>query len=145
MLTASMVGQMAGALAAIFLSQYGRAGTRLIAMTMVLLVVVGVMFSIQTSGITGWILVVSVGVIWMITTPALTGLVLEADPTRRSVPFAATAQLLGAATLPTLIGLVFASDGMDSIVLVSAICIAASLLLVVAALRLACPIHKRAK
>ena len=134
MLTASMVGQMGGALIAIALGERGHSGGRVIAMAAVLLGIVGWLLLRGADGALGWALVVGYGVVWMIATPALTGFLLEADPTRRSLPFSASAQLLGAAILPTVAGIAFADSGLDSVVLACAGGLVASLMLILAAL-----------
>lgn len=134
MLTASMVGQMVGAVIAIGIGDRGRSGLRVIGMAMLLLGVVGWLLLAGAGGPLGWGLIVGFGVIWMIATPALTGFVLEADPTRRSLPFAASAQLLGAAVVPTLAGLLIAGSGIDTALIACAIALAISLVLILAAL-----------
>lgn len=134
MLTASMVGQMVGAVMAIAIGDRGRSGVRVIGMAMLLFGVVGWLLLAGAQGALGWVLIVGFGVIWMIATPALTGFVLEADPTRRSLPFAASAQLLGAAVVPTLAGLLIAGSGIDTALIACAIALAASLVLIIAAL-----------
>ncbi len=134
MLTASMVGQMGGALIAIALGERGHSGARVIAMAAVLLGIIGWLLLRGADGALGWALVVGYGVVWMIATPALTGFLLEADPTRRSLPFGASAQLLGAAIVPTAAGIAFADSGLDTVVLACAGGLVASLVLVLAAL-----------
>ena len=134
MLTASMVGQMGGALVAIALGERGHSGGRVIAMAAVLLGIVGWLLLRGADGALGWALVVGYGVVWMIATPALTGFLLEADPTRRSLPFSASAQLLGAAILPTVAGVAFADRGLDTVVLACVGAVVASLVMVLAAL-----------
>jgi len=134
MLTASMVGQMGGAFIAIALGERGHSGGRVIAMAAVLLGIIGWLLLRGADGALGWALVVGYGVVWMIATPALTGFLLEADPTRRSLPFGASAQLLGAAIVPTVAGIAFADSGLDTVVLACAGGLVASLVLVLAAL-----------
>jgi hypothetical protein len=134
MLTASMVGQMGGALIAIALGERGHSGGRVIAMAAVLLGIVAALLLRGADGLPGWALVIGYGVVWMIATPALTGFLLEADPTRRSLPFSASAQLLGAAIVPTAAGIAFADSGLDSVVLACAGAVIASALLILAAL-----------
>lgn len=134
MLTASMVGQMGGALLAIALGERGHSGGRVIAMAAVLLGIVGTLLLRGADGAPGWALVIGYGVVWMIATPALTGFLLEADPTRRSLPFSASAQLLGAAIVPTAAGIAFADSGLDTVVLACASAVIASLVLILAAL-----------
>lgn len=111
MLTASMVGQMAGALVAIAVGERGRAGLRAIGTGIALILIVALLFLRGADGAAGWSLVVGYGFVWMVLTPALTGFLLEADPTRRSLPFAASAQLMGAAILPTVAGQLIEAPG----------------------------------
>lgn len=73
----------------------------------------------------------------MIAPPALAGFPLEADASRRSPPFAASAQLAGAALLPTLAGETLATYGLDLLLLVFTGPIMASLLMVGLALAIA--------
>lgn len=134
MLTASMVGQMFGALIAIAIGERGHSGARVIAMAAVLLGIVGWLLLRGAAGPLGWTLIVGYGVVWMIATPALTGFLLEADPTRRSLPFSASAQLLGAAIVPTLAGVLFADNGLDTVLIACAGAIIASLALILTAL-----------
>lgn len=134
MLTASMVGQMVGALIAIALGERGHSGARVIAMAAVLLGIVGWLLLRGADGAAGWVLVVGYGVVWMIATPALTGFLLEADPTRRSLPFSASAQLLGAAIIPTLAGIAFAEQGLDTVIAACAGSLVTSLALILLAL-----------
>ncbi|MEI6643965.1 MAG: hypothetical protein WCL10_18235 [Novosphingobium sp.] len=133
MLTASMVGQMIGTLSAIAIGERGHSGTRVIAMAILLLGIVAALLLRGAEGAAGWALVVGYGFVWMVVSPALTGFLLEADPTRRSLPFGASAQLLGAAILPTLVGVLFAEQGLDTVILASAIALVASLALILAA------------
>ena len=134
MLTASMVGQVGGALIAIALGERGHSGGRVIAMAAVLLGIVGALLLRGADGAPGWALVIGYGVVWMIATPALTGFLLEADPTRRSLPFSASAQLLGAAIVPTLAGIAFAGQGLDTVIAACAGALVASLALILLAL-----------
>jgi hypothetical protein len=134
MLTASMVGQIVGALVAIAIGERGHSGARVIASAVVLLGIVGALLLRGADGSAGWALIVGYGFVWMVATPALTGFLLEADPTRRSLPFSASAQLLGAAILPTVVGVLFAEQGLDTVVLASAAAVVASLALILAAL-----------
>ena len=111
MLTASMVGQMAGALVAISIGERGHATTRAGVTGLALIGIVALLFLRGAGGAAGWSLVVGYGFVWMVLTPALTGFLLEADPTRRSLPFAASAQLMGAAILPTVAGMMIEAPG----------------------------------
>ncbi|MFM9937396.1 MAG: hypothetical protein ACKVOL_14515 [Novosphingobium sp.] len=133
MLTASMVGQMIGTLTAIAIGERGHSGTRVIAMAVLLLGIVAALLLRGADGAAGWALVVGYGFVWMVVSPALTGFLLEADPTRRSLPFGASAQLLGAAIVPTTVGVLFAAQGLDTVILASAMALVASLALILAA------------
>ena len=134
MLTASMIGQMVGSLVAVALGERGHSGGRVIAMAAVLLGIVGWLLLRGADGPLGWALIVGYGVVWMIATPALTGFLLEADPTRRSLPFSASAQLLGAAIVPTVAGMAFAESGLDTVLVACAGALVASLVLILTAL-----------
>jgi len=134
MLTASMIGQMVGSLVAVALGERGHSGGRVIAMAAVLLGIVGWLLLRGADGPLGWALIVGYGVVWMIATPALTGFLLEADPTRRSLPFSASAQLLGAAIVPTVAGMAFADSGLDTVLMACAGALVASLVLILTAL-----------
>jgi hypothetical protein len=134
MLTASMVGQMGGSLVAIAVGERGHSGGRVIAGAAVLLGIVGWLLLRGADGALGWGLIVGYGVVWMIATPALTGYLLEADPTRRSLPFSASAQLLGAAIVPTVAGIAFAESGLDTVLVACANALVASLVLILTAL-----------
>lgn len=118
MLTASMVGQMAGAIIAITIGERGNAGARAGVTGFVLVAIVALLFTRGADGMLGWTLVVGYGFVWMVLTPALTGFLLEADPTRRSLPFAASAQLMGAAILPTVAGWLIDEHGLDTVLIV---------------------------
>jgi hypothetical protein len=134
MLTASMVGQMVGALAAIAIGERGHAGTRAGATGLALIAIVAALFLRGAEGAAGWSLVVGYGFVWMVLTPALTGFLLEADPTRRSLPFAASAQLMGAAILPTAAGLLIGARGLDTVLIACSAAVILGLALLVAAL-----------
>ena len=71
-------------------------------------------------------------------TPALTGFLLEADPTRRSLPFAASAQLMGAAILPTVAGMMIETPGeyggIDTVLIACSAAVVLGLALLAAAL-----------
>ncbi|MBU6394071.1 MAG: hypothetical protein KGQ75_05805 [Sphingomonadales bacterium] len=140
MLTASMVGQMAGALVAISIGERGHAGLRAIVTGLGLMIIVALLFLRGAEGLVGWGLVVGYGFVWMVVTPALTGFLLEADPTRRSLPYAATAQLLGAAILPTAAGMLIELPkeygGLDTVLLACAAAVILGLAMIGAALAL---------
>lgn len=136
MLTASMVGQMAGALIAIAIGTGGNSGMRVIWLSGLLLATTAAMYFAGAGGMLIWALVVTFGVIWMAATPALAGFLVQVDPSRRALPFAASAQLAGIAILPTFAGEYFAEAGMDYVILAFAMVLVASLALIVAALRL---------
>lgn len=134
MLTASMVGQMFGALIAIALGERGHSGGRVIVTAAVLLGIVGALLLRGAGGGLGWGLIIGYGVVWMVATPALTGFLLEADATRRSLPFSASAQLLGAAVVPTVVGILFADSGLDTVLIAFAGALIGSLMLILLAL-----------
>ncbi len=136
MLTASMVGQMVGALVAIALGERGHAGLRAVVTGLGLILIVALLFLRGADGMFGWSLVVGYGFVWMVLTPALTGFLLEADPTRRSLPFAASAQLLGAAILPTAAGMLIELQGLDTVLLACSAAVVLGLVLIGAALGL---------
>jgi len=136
MLTASMVGQMAGALVAISIGERGHAGQRAVATGLGLIFIVALLFLRGAEGLVGWSLVVGYGFVWMVLTPALTGFLLEADPTRRSLPYAATAQLLGAAILPTAAGMLIELKGLDTVLIACAAAVILGLGMIGAALSL---------
>ena len=140
MLTASMVGQMAGALVAITIGERGHAGLRAIVTGLALMFIVALLFLRGAEGLVGWGLVVGYGFVWMVVTPALTGFLLEADPTRRSLPYAATAQLLGAAILPTAAGMLIELPkeygGLDTVLIACSAAVILGLALIGAALAL---------
>lgn len=140
MLTASMVGQMAGALVAISIGERGHAGLRAIVTGLGLMFIVALLFLRGAEGLVGWGLVVSYGFVWMVVTPALTGFLLEADPTRRSLPYAATAQLLGAAILPTAAGMLIELPkeygGLDTVLIACAAAVILGLAMIGVALAL---------
>lgn len=136
MLTASMVGQMAGALVAIAVGERGHAGAKAIITGLGLIAIVALLFLRGADGAFGWSLIVGYGFVWMVLTPALTGLLLEADPTRRSLPFPASAQLLGAAILPTAAGMLIERQGIDTVLITCSAAIILGLALICAALGL---------
>lgn len=140
MLTASMVGQMAGALVAISIGERGHAGLRAIVAGLGLMFIVALLFLRGAEGLVGWGLVVGYGFVWMVVTPALTGFLLEADPTRRSLPYAATAQLLGAAILPTAAGMLIELPkeygGLDTVLIACAAAVILGLAMIGVALAL---------
>lgn len=136
MLTASMVGQMGGALIAIAVGERGHAGLKAVVTGLALILIVALLFLRGADGTVGWGLVVGYGFVWMVLTPALTGFLLEADPTRRSLPFAASAQLMGAAILPTAAGMLIETRGIDTVLIACSAAVILGLLLIGAALGL---------
>ena len=126
-LSACMLGQMAGALTAMWIGERGHSGRRILTMSgLMLLIVYGLYVSGDDAELLFY-LVIAFGLVWMITTPALTGLALDVDPSRRSLPYVAGAQLAGAAIIPTLTGEIFASHGLDLVIAVSGVTVLASL------------------
>lgn len=136
MLTASMVGQMVGALIAVAVGERGHAGLKAVVTGLALILIVALLFLRGADGTVGWGLVVGYGFVWMVLTPALTGFLLEADPTRRSLPFAASAQLMGAAILPTAAGMLIDTRGIDTVLIACSAAVILGLLLIGAALGL---------
>ena len=137
LLSAALIGQMAGALAGVFLGDRGRSGTRVFAMGLVMLGLIAVLLLRGPAGPPGWALVVSYGFCGMVAAPALTGFLVEADPSSRSLPYNASAQLMGAAIMPTLAGELFAAQGLDRVILFACGSIIASLTTILLALGLA--------
>lgn len=113
LLTAALAGQVAGTLIAILLGTHSRSGAQVMLSGFGMFAAVIALLTFGPHGLQGWILLISFGFTWMIGTPALSGLLLACDPERRSLPYAASAQLLGAATVPTLVGEIFAEKGID--------------------------------
>lgn len=134
MLTLSMVGQIFGALTAMWIGERGHSGTRVVLLAILMMVIVGLLYLQKDLAVYGRLLVIGYGFIWMVATPALSGFMVDADPTRRSLPFAPAAQLGGAALLPTISGELFAARGLDLVLLVCSVALVLSLLLLVAAL-----------
>ncbi|OYU33428.1 hypothetical protein [Novosphingobium sp. PASSN1] len=134
MLTASMVGQMAGALTAITIGERGHAGARAGLTGLALVAIVALLFVRGADGVAGWGLIIGYGFVWMVLTPALTGFLLEADPSRRSLPFSASAQLMGAAILPTAAGLLIEVQGLDTVLIACSAAVILGLALLAAAL-----------
>jgi hypothetical protein len=132
-LTASMVGQMAGALIAAALGHRAHSTSQVIVAAVVLLATVGGFVVFGGTGLAGWLLVVAFGVAWMVATPALAGFVRDVDTSRRSLPYLSTAQLLGAASLPTLVGLMVSDIGLDGVMLTCGIGTIVSIIAVTAA------------
>lgn len=131
LLSASLAGQMLGALAAMGIGEHGDSRHRLIGLLVVLLAIVATLVMRGPGGTTGWILIIAFGFMWMAATPALSGFILASDPGRGSLPYAASAQLLGAAIIPTIAGEAFAADSMDHVVMFCAAIIVASLVTIV--------------
>jgi len=138
MLTAAMVGQMAGALVAMAIGERGHAGARAGITGLGLVLIVGLLLLRGADGAAGWGLVVGYGFVWMVLTPALTGFLIEADPTRAQPPFAASAQLMGAAILPTVAGMMIegpgADGGIDTVLLACSAAVLLGLAMLLAAL-----------
>ena len=136
MLTASMVGQIAGALVAVAVGERGHAGLKAVVTGLALILIVALLLLRGADGMPGWSLVVGYGFVWMVLTPALTGFLLEADPTRRSLPFAASAQLMGAAILPTVAGQLIELQGIDTVLIACSAAVILGLAMIGAALGL---------
>lgn len=115
MLTACLVGQMAGALLAAKIGDSGSHGRRIVCGSAVLMAVVAGLIQLGPAGTLGWILLIAFGATWLLVTPAITAFLEVADPSRNSIPFAAAAQLIGAAIIPTLIGQTYAASDMNMV------------------------------
>lgn len=132
LLTAALAGQMLGALVATALgtrhtiAQLFGAAT-VVAACVVLLILSGV------QGWSGWVLVSGFGFAWMIGTPALSGLMLAVEPSRQSLPYVASSQLMGAALIPTFAGIWLAGRSFDSIFWFCLASLGVSLMLIAAA------------
>lgn len=135
-LTASMAGQMAGALVAIALGTRRHSSRQVMAAGLFLIAALALLLLRGPAGAAGWALIVGFGLAWMIGTPALSGLLLELDPGRRSLPYAASAQLLGAAVVPTLTGELLAARGLDLVLACSAVLFAAAIAAILGGLAL---------
>jgi MFS transporter, DHA1 family, inner membrane transport protein len=114
-LTASLFGQMAGAAFAMLLPHLGRNIDRALIAGSVTMICIATLLWNGPFGTLGWVLAVLTGATWLIATPALVGALAELDPSRASLPFASTAQLLGAAVLPSIAGGLFGGAGLDSV------------------------------
>ena len=133
-LSACMLGQMSGALIAMLIGERGNSGHRVLTMSGLMLIIVYGLYASARHVDSILYLVIAFGMVWMIATPALTGLVRDLDPSRRSLPHVAGAQLAGAAIIPTLTGELFAGRGLDLVIAVSGGTVLASLGVVVLAL-----------
>ena len=129
-LTISLAGQILGSLCAVAMGMRIRSSRQVMASGAAMIAFVLLLQTFGPSGELGWMLLAGFGLAWMVATPALAGLLLELDPDRLSLPYGAAAQLLGAATIPTLVGEVMAASGPEH-VLVGCATIAACALLVV--------------
>ncbi|MDF8334653.1 hypothetical protein [Novosphingobium cyanobacteriorum] len=142
-LTASMAGQMIGAVIAIALGTRRHSSRQVMAAGLFLIAALVLLLLRGPDGVAGWALIAGFGVAWMIGTPALSGLLLELDPTRRSLPYAASAQLLGAAVVPTLTGELLAAHGLDLVLACSAVLFAAAITTVLGGMALRQTRHHR--
>lgn len=127
-LTAALVGQIAGALCAVALGTHRRSSVQVVASGVAICGAIGALLMTGPQGLAGWTLMIDFGLAWMIGTPALSGLLLEVDPARRSLPYGASAQLAGAAILPTAVGEVMAARGLDAVLATSCVLVAMALL-----------------
>lgn len=130
MLTVALLGQIIGALVAVGLGMRWRSSVQVAASGAAMMAIVVLLLANNPAASTGWALLFGFGFVWMVGTPALSGLLLELDPGRQSLPFAASAQLLGAALIPTVTGELLASQGMDRVLLGAVAIMAAGLALV---------------
>ena len=131
-LTAALGGQMIGALCAVALGMSRRSSLQVMASGAVMILAVVLLLERGPEGLAGWLLMTGFGFAWMVGTPALSGLLLELDPGRKSLPYGASAQLLGAAIVPTVTGELLAASGLGY-VLAAACAIAGLALLTVLA------------
>jgi hypothetical protein len=131
-LAASLAGQMLGALIATIWGDGRCAWLRLSAM-IVLLVTATIGWMASPDSL---VLAFVFGLIWQAGTPALASVLVELDPSRRALPFAAAAQLAGIALLPAAFGLVLGEGRLDRLVAAFMVPIALSLFLVLSQLRL---------
>lgn len=134
LVTASLAGQMAGALGAVVLGTHGRSGLQVVVCGLLMIAAVVLLLLAGPGGWAGWVLLIGFGFAWMIGTPALSGLVLQSDPLRSSLPYAASAQLLGAALIPTLVGELLAPEGIWLVLATCAALTAGAIILVPLAL-----------
>lgn len=134
LVTASLAGQMAGALGAVALGTHGRSGLQVVVCGLLMIAAVVLLLLAGPGGWAGWVLLIGFGFAWMIGTPALSGLVLQSDPLRSSLPYAASAQLLGAALFPTLVGELLAPEGIWLVLATCAALTAGAIILVPLAL-----------
>jgi hypothetical protein len=115
LLAISLAGQMLGALLAMALSRRGSSAGRAFAAGGLLLVALAGLLMLGAAGRAAFALAALFGVAWMFATPALAGFLVEVDPARGALPHAATAQLVGAALVPPLVGAAAANRGMDAV------------------------------
>ena len=121
LLSVALAGQIVGALTAMALGMRWRASLQVAASGGAMMAIIVLLLASQPSSMYGWALIFGFGFVWMFGTPALSGLLLQMDPGRGSLPYAASAQLLGAALIPTFAGELFARHGADKILLSSAV------------------------
>lgn len=129
-LTAALAGQIAGTLGAVALGTHRRSSLQVLASGTAMTLATALLLQHGPQGVVGWALMIGFGLAWMIGTPALSGLLLEVDPARRSLPYGASAQLVGAAIVPTAVGEIIAARGTDMVLAASAGLVALSLLAV---------------
>lgn len=115
MLTVALAGQIVGALIAVALGMRWRSDVQVAVSGGAMIMIVMVLLASDPASASGWALLFGFGLVWMLGTPALSGLLLALDPSRKALPFAASAQLLGAALIPTLTGELLAAEGMDRV------------------------------
>jgi hypothetical protein len=132
LLSAALFGQMAGAALAMILNAGGRSSDRAIVAGVVLLLAIGGLLGRGPEGSSGTMLAMLFGAAWMFATPAFTGFLVEIDPTRASLPYAASAQLLGAAVIPALSGQMLATQSLDGVICGMAVLTMVSLVLMAA-------------
>ena len=125
-LAASLAGQMIGALAATLIGDGRRARSRFTILTVALLGVIAAWLARPDAVF----LALAFGLVWQAATPALASVLVEIDPRRRALPFAAAAQLGGIAIIPTIVGFVYGAGDLDTLLIAFAMPIALSVLLI---------------
>lgn len=113
LLTAALGGQIAGTLLAVALGTHRYSAWQVAGSGLAMIAAIGALLAAGPAGIAGWALLIGFGFAWMVGTPALSGLLLACDPERLSLPYAASAQLLGAALVPTLVGESMTESGLN--------------------------------
>jgi hypothetical protein len=130
-LAASLAGQSIGAFIGMIIGDGRRAWVRLSALIIILLGIVGAWIARPDLVALAFVF----GLAWQLVTPALASVLVELDPRRRALPFAAAAQLAGIAALPTILGYAYGGGSLDMLIIAFAAPIALSLLLILTQIR----------